>query len=379
MSMHLSRLVISDFRNVQQAELFPSEGLNFIYGDNGSGKTSLLEAIYSLSRGYSFRTRKFTELIRRDSDSFVLFAELDLGEHCAKLGISRPRRTGQSQFRLDGRAVQSALELVALVPAQIIDAHSFLLLEGGPRARRMFLDWLVFHVKHDFGDIWRRYARAVKQRNSLLRRDKISASDLKPWDVELIRYGQLMDSYRKDTLREFLPRLRRLLDESGLAQDLSVSVEYSPGWRADADLQDELRLHLERDRKLGHTSIGPHKSDLVIRCHGREAASFLSRGQQKTLVSALHVAQVRSLLEVKDQRCILLVDDLPAELDHHNREKLCRWLSTTSCQIFVSGVDLSLVSSSWPSHSLDRAKVFHVKHGQVVEQTHSLGAQNDSK
>lgn len=375
--MHLSRLLVSNFRNIRQAELLPAEGLNFIYGDNGSGKTSLLEAIYSLSRGYSFRTRKYTELIHRDSEDFLLFAELDLANGCSKIGISRPRRAALSQFRLNGRAVHTALELVALIPTQIIDAHSFLLLEGGPRARRMFLDWLVFHVKQDFGEIWRHYARAVKQRNSLLRRDRLTSSDLKPWDVELVRYGQLMDAYRQETLSEFLPRLHRLLRESGLVDDLPVTVEYASGWRTDTDLQEQLSQCLERDRKLGYTSVGPHKSDLILRCHGKEAASFLSRGQQKTLVSALHVAQVNSLIELTGRRCLILIDDLPAELDRYNRQHLCQWLAATQCQAFVSGVELLPIASSWPGSHLDKAKVFHVKQGQIVEQPYSLGAEND--
>ncbi len=376
--MHLIRLQVSAFRNLKQIELRPAARLNLLFGDNGSGKTSLLESISTLSRGYSFRSRKFTQLISQSSSQFTLFAELDIGGQVHTVGISRAR-IGPSHFKANGNPVRSAAELATMIPLQVINAQSFQLLEGGPAARRRFLDWLVFHVKHDYGRIWQQYARAVKQRNSLLRRGNIGPAELAPWNMEICRYGQLVDEYREEVLQDFLPRLARLLTEAGLAEDQELSVHYLPGWDRDVDPLQLLAQSYQRDCKLGSTSLGPHKSDIKIKSRSSDAVDLLSRGQQKTLVSALYMAQVRTLQERKGVNSVLLIDDLPSELDRQHHELMCGWLVDSESQLFVTGVNLDAITIGWPEHLLSLAKVFHVKHGEITEYSYAFGANHDGK
>lgn len=369
--MPLSRLVIGNFRNIQQTELLPARRLNLIFGENGSGKTSLLEAISTLAMGRSFRTRKYTHVIQHETPGFNLFAELSGGEQPLGIGIAR-NRNGQSRFKLAGRVIHSSAILAATLPLQVINAQSFLLLEGGPAQRRRFLDWLVFHVKHEFAAVWLEYARCLKQRNSLLRRDKIPHLELLPWTERLAELGALVDRLRRDCMEQYLPYLVEYLGPCEFLQDrYSLHLEYLPGWRPDEEVSylDQFQQNLARDHKLGYTSIGPHKSDLKIQVHGKGVAEILSRGQQKSLINAMYMAQLKCFQSFcPDKQCVLLIDDLPAELDPNNRIIVSDWIYQLNVQTFVTGIDLDDLSQYWPPDWVQAGKVFHVKHGEVTEQ-----------
>lgn len=371
--MPLSRLVLGNFRNIQQADIKPAGQLNLIYGENGSGKTSLLEAISTLALGRSFRTRKYTQVIHHDSPGFHLFAEL-VDEHGGgSIGISRARN-GQSQFKLSGKPIHSSGALALRLPLQVINSQSFMLLEGGPSQRRRFLDWLVFHVKHDFAKIWLEYSHCLKQRNSLLRRDKIAGLELQPWTDRLISLGAQVDLLRRECIQNYLPYL---VDKLGSCTFLQreqadrLEIEYLPGWRDPEQFSygEQFQQNLSRDLKLGYTSIGPHKSDLKIHMLGKPVAEVLSRGQQKSLVNAMYMAQLNCFRELSPERdCVLLIDDLPAELDANNRATVSDWVYQLQVQTFVTGIDLHDLTRYWQPGWVEAGKVFHVKHGEVTEQ-----------
>lgn len=366
--MAVTRLTVSNFRNIESAELRPSAKLNIIYGENGSGKTTLLEGLSTLSSGRSFRSRKYTNLIRYQQTAFSLFCEVvGRGDNLHRIGIERSRAR-RSQFKVDGAAISSSIELARLVPLQVINANSFQLLEGGPSQRRRFLDWLVFHVKHDFGRIWSDYARCLKQRNSLLRRDKIAPAELQPWDEELARLGELLDESRVQCIESYLPEFNNYLSQCDFALDGDFSVQYVPGWDRSKALLQQYRESFERDRRVGYTTIGPHKSDLRIAFNKKPVEELFSRGQQKSVVSALYLAQLKTFQILNQTPCILLVDDLPAELDTHNKRRLIRWVADLDIQTFITGINLSDLKEGWPQTQLESGKVFHVKHGQVIEQ-----------
>lgn len=374
--MPLTRLVVHDFRNLREIELAPAGKLNFVQGENGTGKTSLLEAISTLAIGRSFRTRKFRNLIHLECSSFTIFAELQQLGAVSRLGVSRSR-AGESQFRLDDRPVSSAVELAELLPFQIIDAQSFLLLQGGPSERRRFLDWMVFHVKHSYPRLWGEYVRCLKQRNSLLRSGKITNFEMKTWDATLSKLADQIDAARAEVVDVYVPLLQRFLAECGFIARGRFSIEYQRGWNEGHTLEQELQQLRAKEERQGFTSVGPHKADIKLRIDKKDAAEVFSRGQQKSVVIAMYMAQLNLFHEQNGSDCILLVDDLPAELDRTNQDITCRWLAALDkVQIFITGIDLQPIIQTWPkAASLQAAKMFHVKHGQVTEQ--SIGATHD--
>lgn len=366
--MPIRRLVLGDFRNLSQVELKPAAKLNFLEGPNGSGKTSVLESISTLAVGRSFRTRKFRNIIAIDAPSFTVFAEFTQAGASYRLGITR-QRSGASQFKINDRKALSAAELAQILPYQVMHSQSFLLLEGGPAERRHFLDWMVFHVKQSYRELWSDYARCLKQRNSLLRSGKMAGFDSQVWDERLSELAEAIDALRREIAEEYVPALDQYLQQFGFIECGSLSMEYQRGWPSEESLLQQLQESRERDLRMGFTTMGPHKADLKIRFDKKDAAEIFSRGQQKTLVSAMYMAQLAIFQKYNDKDCILLIDDLPAELDPANQKLLCEWVgSLQKVQTFITGIDLQRIIESWPmAVTKEDCKMFHVKHGQVTE------------
>ncbi|MFA7387376.1 MAG: DNA replication and repair protein RecF, partial [Thiohalobacteraceae bacterium] len=198
--MTVLSLAVRDFRNIANAELAFSSGLNLFTGDNGAGKTSLLEALYFLGRVQSFRTAQPAQLIRGGTDSLLVtgqLAEPDGGT--IAVGVERSRTA--ARVRLAGHPVSGLAELLAHFPFQVLTPDSHELLNGGPRARRRYLDWGVFHVEPGFLPAWRRFGRAVRQRNAALR-SQVSLAELRLWDRELAATAELLDRQRAAYIAE---------------------------------------------------------------------------------------------------------------------------------------------------------------------------------
>ncbi|MGD8176118.1 DNA replication/repair protein RecF [Marinimicrobium sp. ARAG 43.8] len=370
--MTLSRLDIQSLRNLERVKLSPSPRTNLIYGENGSGKTSVLEAVHTLALGRSFRSHKHKPLIQWEKDQFVVFAEIEMADRSVPVGLRRARN-GEVALKVDGRPVSSLAELASVMPLQIIDAHTFMLLEGSPKVRRQFMDWLVFHVEHSFFPAWKGVQRCLKQRNSLLRRDRIDFDELRLWDRELCQLSQRIHENRTTCVELFEPVFLALLDDFIKLPDVTLS--YQRGWDKNKPYDQVLADNFERDRQIGYTQSGSHRADLRIQVQGQPAADVLSRGQQKLVVCALKIAQGVVFNRQTQGRCIYLVDDLPAELDISHRAKLVEWLDTLETQVFITGVEMQPLLADWKDRPAAVTKVFHVEQGRVVEEPTSASSQ----
>ncbi|MFG1490899.1 DNA replication/repair protein RecF, partial [Oceanospirillum sp. HFRX-1_2] len=313
--MSLRRLDIANFRNLQSLRLQPAPGVNLIIGENGAGKTSILEAISVLSTGRSFRASRTPAIINFEQDGYTLFAEVfnALAEHqqIVPVGISRNRQSEQ-QIRISGQQARSASQLAELLPVQTINSESFQLLEGSPKVRRQYVDWGVFHVEHGFLPVWQAGQKALKQRNKLLKYGKMQGcAQLDIWDESLAGYAEQIDQYRSRYVELLKPEFEVTLAELSFSDQVSLS--YYRGWERGSDCLDVLRHNREKDWALGFTQSGPHRADLRIRVNKLPAVDVLSRGQQKLVVCALLLAQGRLMQKMTGKQSIYLVDDLPAE------------------------------------------------------------------
>lgn len=354
---------------------------NFFYGDNGAGKTSLLEALYLLCNNRSFRSSKLSYTIQNGAAQSVLFASFTYGEQGGdgdeqhKLGIQR-RRGAALELKLDGEPLASTAQLAKLLPCLALDPSSFDLLDASPSGRRALLDWLVFHVKHEFYPAWKAYQRCLKQRNMLLRRDKLEDSELDYWDALLVEQALILERCRYEVRHDIAEALKQLLSASE-APLSELSLEYKSGWpsldnamfkepsKLHTVLLDALRSHRTRDLKQGFTGIGSHKFDLLFRVAKQPAAELLSRGQKKTCIVCLFLALGTCYRRAEHTQSspIYLLDDLASELDQEHLSYLLGRLNEQRAQCFISTVQkqsydaLSVIpESSW----------FHVKHGTIT-------------
>jgi DNA replication and repair protein RecF len=350
--MPLAELRIDNLRCIESAALEFSPELNVIAGENGAGKTSILEAIFLLGRGRSFRTRSSERLIRHHQAKLTVFGRTD-DEPPRHAGIE-VSSDGGTRARINGENAQSLLELSGVLPVQAIDPEIHKLVDQGPERRRRWLDWLVFHVEPSFGNHWARYSRALKQRNAALR---AGVADLDAWDPELVRNGQAMTEARQRTLQRLTPVLDQNFHRFGA---LGVSVGFTTGWLADTSLESALRAHADRDRKQGTTTAGPHRADVLLRRQNRIARETLSRGQQKLTAVAMVVSQLRLLQDELGRHAVLLLDDPAAELDDKNLQRLFNELASLRCQM--------IATSLTPETALFQAPkaTFHVEQGRVI-------------
>ncbi len=377
--MNIRRLVVRNFRNIAEADMADLGDVNLIHGDNGAGKTSILEAIHMLALARSFRGGKPDQLIARGLDDALVRAELESatgGSH--RLGVQRARGIAGARCRLDGEPLPTLSALAATLPAQVLDTGSTELVTGEPQLRRQLLDWGMFHVKHSgFHGHWQRYRRGLEQRNKLLRRGKISgrldSAELMVWSRDLAESGEALTALRAAQAQALIDEVRGLLD-ADLSDVLwhgqdpqSVDVVFYPGWDRDDMALDEALLKAEAtDRATGYTHPGPHRADLRVKVAGQPAAQVLSRGQLKGLAALLRLAQAQLFVRNRPPgvRGVFLVDDLPAELDARRRGWLAEYIAGLDMQVFAThiGVD-DFAPGDWAV--LGEPRRFHVKHGRV--------------
>lgn len=361
--MAVNRLAITHFRNIKNLSLRLNEGVNLITGPNGSGKTSILECVYLLGRARSFVSNKNTSLVQRGEKFCTVFGEVKNGHECLMVPIGVTRTLdGKQQIKIGGDRVFSSAPLAQLLPIQVINPNAFRLLEGGPKSRRQFIDWGVFHVEHSFINSWKRLARCLQQRNNMLRKGAVDRRLIQSWDKEFIENSLLITCQRRKYIERLEPLFSQLLARVSSIE--KVSLTFYPGWDESIGLESVLADAFERDQKEGFTRYGPQRADLKVKHMGLNAVETLSRGQQKLVVSALKIAQGHLYVESNNRQCIYLVDDLAAELDANHRESLSNLLFELNCQLLMTSVDEEPFADYWRRGNIS---LFHVEHGNLVE------------
>ena len=356
--MYLTQLDIRQVRNLNDVNIKPGKKCNYIFGSNASGKTSLLEAIYLLSVARSFRTTHIKHVISHDNPSLQIFARIQT-ENNETTALGLERSVKKTRIRINGADVKQVSELSSLLPVQIINPDVHKLLEQGPKYRRQFIDWGVFHVEHSFLQAWQSYYRVLKQRNAALRK-KLDKKAITLWDDQLIQHAKTITLSRENYLLGFVSIFNNYVKK---LMGLCVEIHYQRGWNNELSFTQSLDNSFEKDSYKSFTSLGPHRADLQISYNGILVQNCFSRGQQKLLVCAMRLAQISYLKQQTDQQSVVLVDDLAAELDVEHRQNLIELLIDTQAQLFVTATE----QTSFVLPPEIEFKMFHVEHGIVKE------------
>ncbi|HSW15392.1 MAG TPA: DNA replication and repair protein RecF [Solimonas sp.] len=355
MALHLAQIGAEHFRVFEKLSLRPHRRLNFVYGDNAAGKTSLLELVYVLSRGKSFRGSSLQDCLGPASRQWRARARYAQDDAPPTVVDARWQAGGLEQQH-NGNEV-SRVELLRGYPVQILEPGLHKLLQDGPSYRRSFLDWGVFHVEQRFHPAWRRFSRALRQRNLALRQ-RAPAAEIQPWSVELAAAGEEIHGFRQEQLAAIRPRFGQLVEQ--LLGTSAWTMELQAGWTHGQSLLASLDAHLPRDRQLGLTQDGPQRAELRLRLQERQTKSLISRGQQKQLIAALLISQCELVWKTTGIAPILLVDDFASELGEEFQRRLLAVLLDYPGQLFLSSFE-----RSGPLAELKDGAVFHVEHGQV--------------
>ncbi|MEM9741271.1 MAG: DNA replication and repair protein RecF [Pseudomonadota bacterium] len=379
-----SHLAIAGFRNLEQVEFVPSPRHNLLIGPNGAGKTAILEAIHYLIRGRSFRTHLSSELVGIDVDRLLIRGSLDLArldgsitELSASVGgvsvaVERPR--GQKQaVRWNGEPVRGFSSSSRACPLQAFLPGLSDLVFGSPSVRRRWLDWGVFHVKHDYLDRWRTFSRLLSQRNALLKSEegRRDASLLKSFTEQYAQVGQevagLRDAYLELWRPFFDNRLALLVPDLCDAVDVSIQPFGSSKSLSLGDLLVDLA---SRELKSGTSVCGPHRADVLVSLRGRPASQLASRGQGKLIAIAMLLSQSDVVRAQTDAETVFLLDDLPAELDERALVQVFEAIDETGSQTFSTtpvGPETVRLTDVLVTPE-PTTRLFHVKHGALDEE-----------
>ncbi len=373
--MPLNRLIIQQFRNIKACDIELSSGFNFLIGPNGSGKTSVLEAIYMLGHGRSFKSSLTGRVIQNQCDELfvhgrirqpeanndqetALFLNSDQFE--LPVGINK-QRDGSTEVKIGGQSGQKLAQLAQVLPLQLIHPEGFELLTDGPKHRRAFIDWGVFHSQPGFYEAWGRFKRLNKQRNALLKTAQ-RYRELSYWDQQLAQLAEQISVWRAEYVEQLSGQAQALCKT--FLPEFDISLKYYRGWEKETDYQELLERNFERDQALGYTVSGPNKADLRIKVNGTPVEDVLSRGQLKLMVCALRVAQGQHLTQQTGKQCIYLIDDFASELDSQRRKRLADSLKQTGAQVFVSSITEHQIADMRDG---DKGKMFHVEHGTIEQ------------
>ncbi len=348
----LSELWIKGLRCIHSAHLALAPHSNLIFGENGAGKTSILEAAYLLGRGRSFRTRSSERVISNQESVCrirgTVFA--DGLDHSLGIEIERGAAT---RARIDQQTPPALAEMARIFPVEILDPELHRLIEEGPSVRRRWLDWLVFHVEPGFADTWSRYQRVLRQRNAAL---MTGVSDLGAWDSQLVSEGERLAGFRARAFERLAAGWESLCEA---LVGVPVALGLQGGWERGTPLAEALQRAETRDRERGSTTVGPHRADVTLRVGGKHAREVLSRGQQKLAGAGLVLLQLEYLKATQETVPTLLLDDPSAELDRGRLDVLITRVKALEAQMIITALTRDFALFGAPE------AVFHVERGGV--------------
>jgi DNA replication and repair protein RecF len=347
--MILADLKIHNVRTISSVHVQLNARFNFIIGPNGSGKTSILEALYLLSCGHSFRSREIASIVSFEHDKLTVFAR---GQDGSTVSIQKSSAL-PTQIKLNNQFCSSTSQLAYALPCQIVYADIFEVIDAGSAVRRAVLDWGLFHVKPSYLGIWKEYKRVLKQRNALLKQS-VPYDHFIPWDKQLSILAQQLDDLRTEYFSLWNCRFQHVLKD---LTETNCSLTYFKGWdkkQSGKPLDRVLAEQFHSDKQRQYTQYGSHQADIIIENNDLKAKQTLSRGQQKIILIALKLAQ-GDLLE---SGCLYLFDDLPSELDTQHQQKLIHYLLTHKGQYVVTATDYlpavaQINQAEYSSFSLD--------------------------
>lgn len=328
--MILADLKIHNVRNINSLHLSLHPQFNLISGTNGTGKTSILEALHLLSCGHSFRSREISPIISHHRQELTVFAR-----STDKQTISiQKSTTAPTRIKLNNQYCSTTSQLAYALPCQVFYADIFQIIDAGPGVRRSLLDWGLFHVKPCYLQLWKEYKAVLRQRNALLR-SKAPYSHFIPWDKQLVQLAYQLHNLRNEYFDQWMVQFNNVLKE---LTPVPCFMNYFKGWdrkNLGKLLEDILVANFSQDQQRGYTQFGAHQADINIEHSSGKAKQTLSRGQQKIVLIALRLAQGNLL----NNDCLYLFDDFSAELDPMHQQRVLQLLTNRSGQYILTTIN----------------------------------------
>lgn len=374
--MLLRRIQLQRFRNYAELDLVFPGNLNIFVGQNAQGKTNLLEAIYLLALGRSFRTVKDEDLVGWHHDFAQVKAEVQ--RQSGNIGIEiRLPRSGTKEVKIGGEKAARLNDLLGLVNVVVFSPDDLQLLKGSPSLRRRFLDAEIAQISAVYRHHFLRYHRVLRQRNNLLKAIKMKSASkdaLDVWDAQLAADGSYVIAKRAETVRRLSQWAQRVYADLTAKREI-LTITYRPffvragdpmdeAWEdrqaVEAKIYEAIKDAREDELARGVTMVGPQRDDLAFHINGADARHFASQGQQRSVVLASKLAELEFFNEEVGEYPILLLDDVMSELDDERRHHFMRIVSG-KVNTFITTTNIR----SFARDILDQASLYKVKSGAL--------------
>lgn len=355
--MQIENIHISQFRNIQKAQLEPGSKINFILGDNAQGKTNFIEAIYVAALLKSFRTRNTIDLIQQGKEYAILKFQVGCETIINTVNLTLDKQ--KKLLKINGKKPNSDqffkhLNIVIFHPDEVNYICNY------PIFRRNLIDRSIFYTNFEYIDVYRKYTKCLKQRNSFLKQE---SKGIDCWEDQLVKFGSLIISERLKYIKKINDYFsdENFFKTSGEHYHLVYSKEYKDINHIQNELRNEFFRKRKREKLLGYTLVGPHKEDIGFFLNQQSAGSFASQGQKRSLVISLKTAQILDYQRIHGYCPVLILDDMTSELDVERKNILLENLLANSGQVFITSTDFKQIIKS------EQAKVFRVKHGEISQ------------
>ncbi len=391
--MIVSALKLKNYRNYSELEIKPTPGLNVLFGENGQGKTNIVEAIYMCTSARSHRTSKDLELIKHDKSRY----QIDLNYYSSKLSeidysFEKSLRLQYGDFANNKNQrvlhknevkLDKVSEFVGNFHAVIFAPEDLQLVKDGPTVRRRFMDLLLSQIKLNYFVSLQNYSRVLNQKNKLLKSfreannyklNEFDSALLDTWDEELSKYALVIINERfrlLESLKDYAREIHMHISDD--AEHLTFKYKTNTGMKVEfsddenfANIMQRLKDRRIRDIAVGSTSVGTHRDDFEIFLNDEPIRNYGSQGQQRTAVLSLKMAELQIIADITKEVPVLLLDDVMSELDANRREKLLSSLENT--QIFITTTDPEQLDEDWIEKSKNSGiSYFKVDAGTVTE------------
>ncbi len=360
-ALRLGALHLNGFRNLAPLAFEPGARFNVLFGDNGAGKSSLLEAIAYVAALRSFRQARKEDMIGLGGERASLYARVESAPYAREHRIVLDRRQGRSVL-VDGKRPRSLGGYYGLVPLVLFHPGDTELMAGPPEARRAFLDRVLEQVDPGYARALDDYGKALRSRNRLLKTPRLDPRAAVAYDAILAEFGARIGAARAALTSELKPRVESVfaeITEQALPLELSYVARHDPEREA---LAQALRANFEQDLMRGFTGVGPHGDDLRAGMRGTAAKHHASQGQHRALVLALKVAELAVLAERKRRLPLLLLDDVSSELDRSRNRRFFKLLAELGGQIFLTTThrEFILLESERADYQVEAGRVTRV-------------------
>lgn len=325
--MSITKISLRSFRNHNHREVDFCKGLTLVWGENGSGKTSLLEAISLLSFGKSFRTHKPKDLIKDGEHFFAINGKFKLGGYEDKVN-AQYNRDGNQKIKLNGKLISGRKELLGRNNVVILSPEEEQITKGPPRERRQFFDKVFSIVKLDYLEVLQKYNRILRQRNSALiqlKENKNLNYDLSQWNDQLVTYGYKLWKLRIQFLKRFRVSLKEII--SNYDDKINIKIIYNSRQTELDDYKQRVLEFESSDIKYGRTTYGPHRDNIKIEFYNKDLRQYGSQGEHKITLIFIKLAEMIFIKSETKSYPILLLDDLFAKVDLDRSKKLVKLLN----------------------------------------------------